>query len=138
MTRNPEVFAVGSSVVPFLNWFTGHENSREDLQYWDILNMGDPKTHHDLWHERSPFFFLDKVQAPVQFICGENDMRCPPSESIAAHEQLLKHGIESELLLYEGEGHGFLKLENVIDSELKRVAFMADVVEKHDSKTPQR
>ena len=138
MTRNPEIFAVGSSVVPFLNWFTGHENSREDLQYWDLLNMGDPKKYHDLWHERSPFFFLDQVQAPVQFICGENDMRCPPSESIAAHEKLLEHGIDSELLLYEGEGHGFLKLENVIDSELKRVAFMANVLEKQDSKTPQR
>lgn len=130
MTRNPELFAVGSAVVPFLNWFTGHANSREDLQYWDILNMGDPKEFHDLWHERSPFFFLDRVRAPVQLICGENDTRCPPSESIAAHEELLKHGVDSELLLYEGEGHGFLQLENVIDSELKRVKFMAKVLEK--------
>ena len=129
LTRQPELWAVGSAVVPFLNWFTGHENSREDLQYWDIQNMGDPETHHDLWHERSPFFFLDKVRSPVQFICGETDPRCPPSESTEAHEKLQSLGIPSELLLYEGEGHGFLKLENVIDSDVKRVEFLAKALE---------
>jgi dipeptidyl aminopeptidase/acylaminoacyl peptidase len=130
LTRQPELWAGGSAVVPFLNWFTGHENSREDLQYWDILNMGDPVEFHDLWHARSPYFFLDQVRAPVQLICGENDPRCPPSESTDAHEKLQSLGIHSELLLYKGEGHGFLKLENVIDSEIKRVEFLAKVLEK--------
>lgn len=130
LTRNPDLFAVGSAVVPFLNWFTGHENSREDLQYWDICNMGDPKEHHDLWYERSPFFFLDRVRAPVQLIAGENDTRCPPSESIAAYEKLIEHGVECELLLYKDEGHGFLKLENVIDSDVKRVEFLARKIEE--------
>lgn len=130
LTRQPELWAAGSAVVPFLNWFSGHDDAREDLQYWDIQNMGDPVEYHDLWHARSPFFFLDRVRAPVQFICGENDPRCPPSESVAAHNKLLELGIQSELLLYEGEGHGFLKLENVIDSELKRVEFLARVLEK--------
>ena len=130
MTRNPELFAVGSAVVPFLNWFTGHENSREDLQYWDRLNMGDPVENHELWYDRSPFFFLEKIQAPVQFICGENDPRCPPSESIAAHKKLVELGVKCELLLFENEGHGFLKLENIIESENKRVEFMAEIIEK--------
>lgn len=129
MTRQPELWAVGSAVVPFLNWFTGHENSREDLQYWDIQNMGDPETHHDLWRERSPFFFLDQVRAPVQFICGETDPRCPPSESTEAHKKLQSLDIPSELLLYEGEGHGFLKIENIIDSDVRRVEFLAKVLE---------
>jgi dipeptidyl aminopeptidase/acylaminoacyl peptidase len=91
--------------------------------------MGDPAEFHDLWHERSPFFFLDKVRAPVQLICGENDPRCPPSESVEAHNKLQSPGIQSELLLYKGEGHGFLKLENVIDSELKRVEFLAKALD---------
>ena len=129
LTRNPELFAVGSAVVPFLNWFTGHENSREDLQFWDILNMGDPKEYHDLWHERSPFFFLDRVRAPVQLIAGENDTRCPPSEAREAHKKLTGLGLEAELLIYEGEGHGFMKIENNIDSDLKLVKFLARYLE---------
>ncbi len=129
LTRYPDLWAAGSAVVPFLNWFTGHENVRPDLQYWDILNMGDPVTHRDLWYERSPFFFLDRVKAPVQFICGENDTRCPPEESLEADRKLQALGIPSELHLYPGEGHGFLKLENVIDSEKKCVAFLARFLE---------
>ena len=129
LTRQPELWAAGSAVVPFLNWFTGHENSREDLQYWDLQNMGDPVEYHDLWHACSPYFFLDKVRAPVQLVCGENDPRCPPSESTDAHEKLQSLGNQSELLLYKGEGHGFLKIENVINSEIKRVEFLARSLE---------
>jgi dipeptidyl aminopeptidase/acylaminoacyl peptidase len=90
--------------------------------------MGDPVTNHDLWYERSPFFFLDKVRAPVQLICGENDPRCPPSESVEAHKKLQEHGIQSELLLYKGEGHAFMKIENVVDAEVKRMEFLAKVL----------
>ncbi|MFZ5903801.1 MAG: S9 family peptidase [Chloroflexota bacterium] len=129
LTRNPELFAVGSAVVPFLNWFTGHENSRDDLQHWDIENMGDPTTNRDLWHERSPYFHLDRIEAPVQLICGETDPRCPASESLAARDKLVELGREVELLLYKNEGHAFLDVNNVVDSEVKRVAFLAKALE---------
>ncbi len=84
LTQYPERWAAGSAVVPFLNWFTGHANSRKDLQHWDLENFGHPERDRDLYYERSPFFFLDRVQAPVQFICGAHDVRCPASESVQA------------------------------------------------------
>jgi dipeptidyl aminopeptidase/acylaminoacyl peptidase len=130
MTGNPELFAVGSAVVPFLNWIKSHRNSREDLQHWNIENMGDPEDNKELWHARSPYFFLDRVNAPVQMICGANDPRCPASDSIDARDKLVELGKEVELLLYEGEGHSFLDVENVIDSEIKRIKFLAGVLEK--------
>ena len=125
LTRYPDLWRAGAAVVPFLNWFTGHENSREDLQHWDIENFGDPEENHDRWVQASPFFFLDQVKAPVQFICGENDPRCPASESIEARDKLLSYGCEVDFALYKGEGHSFLKIENVVDSELRRVNFLA-------------
>jgi dipeptidyl aminopeptidase/acylaminoacyl peptidase len=63
-------------------------------------------------------------------ICGANDPRCPASESIDAHEKLQGLGKQSELLLYEDEGHHFLKIENVIDAEVKRVEFLEKVLER--------
>jgi dipeptidyl aminopeptidase/acylaminoacyl peptidase len=87
--------------------------------------MGHPSQYADLWRERSPFFFLDRIQAPVQLIGGANDPRCPPGEAVAAHEALLALGKDAELLLYPDEGHAFLKIENVIDHELRRAAFLA-------------
>jgi len=130
LTQYPERWSVGSAVVPFLNWFTSHANSREDLQHWDIQNFGDPEKNRQLWHDRSPYFFLDRILSPVQLICGANDPRCPASESIAAKEKLLALGKEVDFVLYPDEGHAFLKINNVIDSEVRRVAFLAQVLEK--------
>lgn len=129
LTGYPELFAGGSAVVPFLNWIKSHKESREDLQHWNIENMGDPEDNKDLWIARSPYFFLDRVNAPVQMICGENDPRCPASESIDARNKLVELGKEVELLLYKGEGHSFLKIENVIDAEVRRVEFLAKVLD---------
>jgi len=130
LTGFPELFAGGSAVVPFLNWIKSHKNSREDLQHWNIENMGDPEENHALWVQRSPYFFLERVNAPVQMICGENDPRCPASESVDAKNRLLELGKEVELCLYKGEGHSFLKIENVIDAEMKRMVFLEKVLQQ--------
>lgn len=130
MTRYPELWCAGSAVVPFLNWFTAHENSREDLQHWDLQNFGNPVDHKELWYERSPFFFLNRVNAPVQLICGENDPRCPASESTQARDKLLELGKEVDFRLYHEEGHAFLKIENVTDAEARRVHFLAKALEQ--------
>jgi len=129
LTQFPEKWAAGAAVVPFLNWFTSHENSREDLQHWDRENFGDPIANKDLWYERSPFFFLDQIQSPVQLICGENDVRCPASESKQAYETLINLGKESVYHLYRGEGHFFLKNENQIKSKVQVAEFLAKYLE---------
>jgi len=132
LTQYPGRWAGGSAVVPFLNWFTSHKNSREDLQHWDRENFGDPKTNHHLWYARSPYFHLERIQAPVQLISGAHDVRCPASESIQARDELESLGKPCELWLYEDEGHSFLKRENRIDSEERRVAFLARILERED------
>ena len=129
LTQYPGRWAAGSAVVPFLNWFTGHANSREDLQHWDLENLGDPEKDHDLYYERSPFFFLDRVAAPVQLICGAHDPRCPASESVQARDALVGQGKACDLVLYPDEGHSFLKTENVVDAKKRRVAFLAEALE---------
>jgi dipeptidyl aminopeptidase/acylaminoacyl peptidase len=132
LTFYPDLFAGGSAVVPFLNWIKSHYESREDLQHWNIENMGDPEENKERWIQLSPYYSLDKVQAPVQLICGGNDPRCPASDSIDARDKLIEFGKEVELLLYEDEGHSFLKMENIIDSETKRIEFLERVLTADD------
>ncbi len=129
LTEFPELWCAGSAVVPFMNWIKSHKESREDLQHWNIENMGDPKENYERWYNASPYFFLDRVNAPVQLICGGKDPRCPASDSIDARDKLVELGKEVELLLYEDEGHAFLKIENVIDSEVRCVEFLAKVLD---------
>jgi dipeptidyl aminopeptidase/acylaminoacyl peptidase len=129
LTQFPELWCAGSAVVPFMNWFKSHDDSREDLQHWNIENMGDPKENYERWYNASPYFFLDRINAPVQLICGGNDPRCPASDSMDARDKLVELGKDVEFLLYEDEGHAFLKIENVLDAESKRVAFLASVLD---------
>ncbi len=117
LTRYPDLWAVGSALVPFLNWFTNHKEIRPDLQQWDLENFGDPNENHDLWRERSPSFFLESVKAPLQLICGRHDARCPVSDSIQAYEDLKRMGKVVDLVVYEDEGHTFLQKKTVLDSE---------------------
>ena len=124
LTQFPELWCGGSAVVPFMNWFKSHEESREDLQHWNIENMGDPKENYERWYNASPYFFLDRISAPVQLICGGNDPRCPASDSLDARDKLVELGKDVQMLLYEDEGRSFLKIENVIDSEVRRVEFL--------------
>jgi len=130
LTQFPELWCAGSAVVPFTNWFKSHNDSREDLQHWNIENMGDPKENYERWYNASPYFFLDKIQAPVQMICGGVDPRCPASDSIDTRDKLVELGKSVDFLLYEDEGHTFLKIENIIDSETKRGEFLARALDQ--------
>jgi dipeptidyl aminopeptidase/acylaminoacyl peptidase len=129
MTKFPELWSAGSTVVPFTNWFRSHDDSREDLQHWNIENMGDPIEFHDRWYDASPYFFLDRINAPVQMICGGKDPRCPASDSIETRDKLLALGKSVDFLLYEDEGHAFLKIENFLEAETKRVNFLVKALE---------
>jgi len=129
MTRFPELWAAGSAVAPFLNWFTAHANSRPDLQHWDLENFGHPQTDAALYQERSPFFYLDRLQAPLQLISGAHDPRCPASESIQAQQALQALDKPCELLLYPDEGHVFHQKRNRVDHLLRCEAFLARSLE---------
>jgi len=59
-----------------------------------------------------------------------NHLRCPASDSIDARDKLIEPVKEVELFLYEDEGHAFLKVENVLDVERKRVEFLEKVLSR--------
>jgi dipeptidyl aminopeptidase/acylaminoacyl peptidase len=129
LTQEPDLWAGGSAVVPFVNWLAAQDESREDLQHWAIEYLGDPVENRELWRERSPYYSLDRVEAPVQLICAANDVRCPVGESFAARDALVDLGKRVELLHYPDEGHDFLKLANIVDVEQRRLAFFERAVE---------
>jgi dipeptidyl aminopeptidase/acylaminoacyl peptidase len=49
---------------------------------------------------------------------------------VDARDKLAELGKEVELIVYEDEGHSFLRIENVINSELRRVEFLGRLMEK--------
>lgn len=133
VTFHPDLFAAGSALVPYVNWFTEHANERADLQYWDMQNMGDPVKDHDRWRAMSPIFFIDRISAPVQLFAGGHDPRCPLEESEQVRDELQRLGRPVELHVYPDEGHGFGKIENRIDAYKKRAAFLDKYLKKRQA-----
>ncbi len=125
LTKQPELWAAGVSIVPLANWFTAHENEDPVLQRNDEWLMGDPVKDHDLWHDRSPLFFADRIRKPLLLLAGQNDIRCPVQETQQMAEAARRNGVPVEVKVYENEGHGFVRRENEIDSVKRAAKFLA-------------
>jgi dipeptidyl aminopeptidase/acylaminoacyl peptidase len=121
VTKAPELWAAGVPIVPFVNWFTEIENEDPILQQSDLATMGDPKKKPEFFRERSPFFFVDQIKAPLLLLAGGHDPRCPKEETIQVVDEIKKHGGVADYKIYEDEGHGFARVENQIDA-YQRVA----------------
>jgi dipeptidyl aminopeptidase/acylaminoacyl peptidase len=116
VTKAPEVWAAGVPIVPFVNWFTEIENEDPVLQQSDLATMGDPVKNKALYEERSPINFIDQVKAPLLLLAGGHDPRCPKSETQQVVDAIRKRGGTVESKIYDNEGHGFARVENLIDA----------------------
>lgn len=130
LVKHPRVFAAGSAVVPFLNWFTEFANEREDLRYWDERNFGHPDRDPQRFREYSPIYYMENIVAPVQMIAGAHDPRCPAEETEQAAEALKEMGVPHEVIIFPDEGHGFRKTENKIRAYQARSAFLEKYLRK--------
>ena len=124
VTKAPELWAAGVPIVPFVNWFTEIQNEDPILQQSDRATMGDPEKTPDFFRERSPFFFVDKIKAPLLLLAGAHDPRCPPEETTQVVDAVKKQGGVAEAKIYENEGHGFSKVENQIDAYQRVTNFL--------------
>jgi dipeptidyl aminopeptidase/acylaminoacyl peptidase len=121
LTKYPDLWSAGVAQVPMANWFTSYENEDPVLRAGDSWLMGDPVADRELWRDRSPLFFADRIKAPLLLLAGANDIRCPAEETEQMTEAVRKNGGIVEVKIYENEGHGFVRRENSIDA-IKRAA----------------
>lgn len=77
-----------------------------------LPKYGDPQLDKQLLEEASPLRNLKKVKVPVLFIHGQQDFNVPVSEAYQAMGVLTAYGVDTELLLFDDEGHNFERLPN--------------------------
>jgi dipeptidyl aminopeptidase/acylaminoacyl peptidase len=123
LTKYPDVWAAGVTMVGFFNWKTEYETEREYLKYYDRNKVGTPESNPEFYYDRSPINFIDKIKAPVLILQGAKDPRCPVTEAYQVIDLLKKYGKTFEYKIYPDEGHMFRKLENRIDSYKRMVEF---------------
>ncbi|UCE80702.1 MAG: S9 family peptidase [Methanobacteriota archaeon] len=124
MTKAPDMWAAGVSIVGYFDCVTEFESERGYLRAYDLSKMGDPKECPELFRERSPIHFLENLRAPILLTASARDARCPPTEAREVARRLKEMGKEYEYHEYMDEGHWPRKRKNLKDLYVRSVQFL--------------
>jgi dipeptidyl aminopeptidase/acylaminoacyl peptidase len=109
----PGFFKAGICLYGVSNQFTLVADTHKfEARYSDSL-LGALPEAADVYRERSPEFYCDRIQDPIAIFQGEIDVVVPRSQSDRVVASLQRRGVPHEYHLYVGEGHGFRKTETI-------------------------
>jgi dipeptidyl aminopeptidase/acylaminoacyl peptidase len=111
ITTYPSRYKVASVGAGDVEWISDWGNvvfgDSFDSYYFGKSPMEDPQ----LYIRKSPFFKLDKVQAPVLIFHGTTDTNVPPAQSWSYFRALQYYGkVPVKFVVFPGEPHGPRKL----------------------------
>ena len=80
----------------------------DHYQYHYEVELGLPWKNREVWTALStPFFDVEKINAPTLFLCGEKDMNVPLLNTEQMYQAVRRVGrVDTELVVYPGEWHG--------------------------------
>ena len=74
------------------------------------LELGKPWEHPDTWLKVSyPFYHNDRIVTPTLFMVGDKDMNVPMLNSEQMYQALKSRGVDTGLIIYPGQFHGFTR-----------------------------
>ena len=108
-----DVFATGSSYFGVSDLEPFAETTHKfESKYLDLL-VGPWPEAAELWAERSPVRHAEQLSSPLLILQGDEDEVVPPAQSEEIVRALQRRGLPYAYLLFEGEQHGFRKMESI-------------------------
>lgn len=123
---NPELWAAGVDIVGIANFVTFLENTGSYRRALREAEYGSLDRDREFLESISPTSMVDRIEAPLLVIHGANDPRVPLDEATQIVERLEALGREVELLVFDDEGHGIVKLVNRRIAYGRIAEFLAD------------
>jgi dipeptidyl aminopeptidase/acylaminoacyl peptidase len=107
-------FAAGASYYGVADTETlARDTHKFEARYLDGL-IGPYPERADLYRERSPIHFVERLNASVIIFQGLEDEIVPPNQAETMVAAMKANGIPHAYLAFEGEQHGFRKSETEI------------------------
>jgi dipeptidyl aminopeptidase/acylaminoacyl peptidase len=123
--KHPDLWLCGVAGVPVGDYEVGYEDLSPELQAYDrALLGGTPSDLPELMRDRNPINFADRVRAPVLFLIGENDSRCPYRQAMAYVERLAERGHPHDVYVFAA-GHSSFDVEERIRQQRRILGFLA-------------
>jgi dipeptidyl aminopeptidase/acylaminoacyl peptidase len=97
-----------------------------ESRYLDRL-IGPYPERKDLYHDRSPLNFADRISCPVLILQGAEDRIVPPVQAEQIVDVLWERRLPHAYLLFPGEDHGFRSAANIIRSFEAELSFYGQV-----------
>jgi len=134
LTFAPEEFDVGVNIFGVTNWI---RTLRSVPPYWESFKkalyaeLGDPYSADSVrLYNISPLFHAENVTKPLMVLQGANDARVLQVESDEIVNAVKANGVPVEYMLFDDEGHGFVKKENEINGYGKILEFLDEYLKK--------
>ena len=129
LTFRPDVFDVGVNIFGISNWYRTVQNIPP---WWESYRaalekeMGD-FDDEDFFRSKSPLFHAENIKKPLMVLQGANDPRVLKVESDEIVAAVKKRGIPVEYIVFEDEGHGFVKKAN----QIRGYSAILEFLDKH-------
>jgi dipeptidyl aminopeptidase/acylaminoacyl peptidase len=127
LTFRPRVFGAGASYygVSDLEGLA-RDTHKFESRYLDTL-VGPYPAAHDIYRQRSPIHFVDRIACPIILLQGADDRIVPPNQAEMMADAVRQKGLPVALLLLAGEQHGFRRGESIVRSLESELAFYGAV-----------
>ncbi len=120
LAHHPEVCAAGIDLFGVADLFDLNETTHRFEAHYEHSIVGPLPDAAAAYRDRSPVNVADRIRSPLLILQGDADPVVPPAQSRAIADRLRSLGRTVETHFYEGEGHGWLRPETMVD-ELERI-----------------
>jgi dipeptidyl aminopeptidase/acylaminoacyl peptidase len=122
---HPDRFAVAIGGIPVCDSVMTHEDCSPPQQAYDLAIMGGgPEQLPELYAQRSPITYAERVRAPILLIAGEYDSACPIRQVRHYAKVRRGYGGEVELYVYAAGHHANSVEQKLVHADLE-LAFLA-------------
>ncbi|MBA3355115.1 MAG: S9 family peptidase [Pyrinomonadaceae bacterium] len=127
ITLYPEIWSSAVELFGIANFETNLKRTSGYRRKLREREYGTLEKDLEFLRSISPIYKVDRIRAPLFVLQGKNDPRVPYTESEQIVKALRDRNRPVEYILFEDEGHGFVKLNNRLFMYPKIVEFL----EKH-------
>jgi len=122
-----DAFSAGTSYfgIGDLETFVA-ETHKFESRYLERL-VGPYPERKDLYRERSPLNFTERISCPVLILQGAEDRIVPPAQAEQIVDALWERRLPHAYVLFPGEDHGFRSAANIIRSFEAELSFYGQV-----------